>query len=314
MKCDDIQNEATLYLYGELAPEDEERIESHLDSCVTCRAELDRLEKIGGLLDGRVLEPSAALLAECRTGLMQEVDRAAAPGRGWQALREGIASWMNPVAGLRRLALAAALVACGFVMARVAPVPRFLPPGAGAAIGALPVSTAGFVPEGVVSSVRYTPDGKVQVDLDHTQRHVISGSPEDDAIQRLLLRAARDQANPGLRVESVTILKDHPGSDAVRQALLQALAADPNPGVRLKALEGLRGLSSQPAVRDALARVLLEDGNPGIRIQAIDVLTADRHEDLVGVLQVLVQTEENPYIRQRSRIALREMNASIGAF
>ncbi len=229
-------------------------------------------------------------------------------------MKDALGSLFHPVAGLRWLGAAVGLVALGFVAARVTSAPRVgsgIPPSQALADAGLSIPVSS---DGVVSSVHTTPAGQVQIALDETSRRIISGRPEDEQIQRLLLRAARDQADPGLRVESITILKDQTSSAPVRKALLAALDHDPNPGVRLKALEGLRAFASDATVREGITRALLNDENPGVRIQAIDVLTAEHDEALVGVLQALVQKESNNYIRLRCRNALREMNASVGAF
>ena len=314
MKCETIIEDAPLYVYGELGPEDEERFEAHVEGCESCRAELETLRALGRALDRHALEPSQALLVEAREGLMRAIDQGAAPAPAWFGVRDALGSLFHPVAGLRWLGAAVGLVALGFVAARVTSAPRVgsgIPPSRALADAGISMPASS---EGVVSSVHTTPAGQVQISLDETSRRIISGRPEDEQIQRLLLRAARDQADPGLRVESITILKDQTSSAPVRKALLAALDHDPNPGVRLKALEGLRAFASDATVREGITRALLNDENPGVRIQAIDVLTAEHDEALVGVLQALVQKESNNYIRLRCRNALREMNASVGAF
>ena len=72
------------------------------------------------------------------------------------------------------------------------------------------------------------------------------GALDDEKIQRLLLAAIREENNPGVRVESVGMLKECAQSSPVRAALLDAVAHDPNAGVRLKALEGLKAFAGRP--------------------------------------------------------------------
>jgi HEAT repeat protein len=165
-----------------------------------------------------------------------------------------------------------------------------------------------------VKSVQPDASGGVQIAVDETRRRLVSGRLDDQKIQRLLLAAMRDETNPGVRVESMEILKNRSDSREVRAALLQALLHDQNPGVRLTALEGLKRFGTDAEIRKTLARVLLTDDNPGMRIQAIDVLTAQRDDSIVGMLQTLVRKEDNNYVRMRIQNALREMNASIGTF
>jgi hypothetical protein len=58
----------------------------------------------------------------------------------------------------------------------------------------------------------------------------------------------------------------------------------------------------------------LRDDNVGLRTQAIDLLTEHRPTDVVGVLQQLMQQEDNDYIRLRTQRALRELKASVETF
>jgi HEAT repeat protein len=142
----------------------------------------------------------------------------------------------------------------------------------------------------------------------------MSGSLDDDRIRQLLLSAAADPADPGLRVESIDLLKRDPADQEVRRALLNALRTDTNSGVRLKALEGLKAFAQDPETRKAIAQVLLTDDNPGVRIQAIDLLVENKQPEIAGVLQELLRREENSYVRDRSLKALGEMKASQGTF
>ncbi len=59
---------------------------------------------------------------------------------------------------------------------------------------------------------------------------------------------------PGLRVESVDLLKNNSQSAEIRKALVYALEHDPNAGVRLKALDGLKQFAEDPDTRQALTQ------------------------------------------------------------
>jgi hypothetical protein len=165
--------------------------------------------------------------------------------------------------------------------------------------------------------VRYvepTAAGKVQIVIDETRQRVLSGNLEDQSIQRLLLTAAKDPSDAGLRVESVDLLKSRPQSAEVRSALLYAVQHDANAGVRLKALDGLKDFADDPETRKTLTQVLLKDDNPGVRTQVIDLLIQHHSNGMVGVLQELMMKEDNGYIRMRCQKALHEMNASVEAY
>ena len=87
----------------------------------------------------------------------------------------------------------------------------------------------------------------------------------------------------------------------------------PNAGVRLKALEGLKQYAGDATVRKTLANVLLKDENAGVRVQAIDLLTAHYDDSIVGVLQDVMQREDDSYIRTRCRNLLEAMK-SVGRY
>jgi HEAT repeat protein len=204
---------------------------------------------------------------------------------------------------------AIALVALGFFGARFTGIHTPALPGA--------VATSSMTPSddvfATVRSVRPDPSGQVQIAYDETRRRVLSGRPDDQAIQKLLLAAAHEE-NASVRVESMNLLKERTGSSEVRDALLNALAHDPNDGVRLKALEGLKPLVGDADVRKTLSQVLLTDTNPAVRMQVVDLLVSHRDDSVVGVLQGLVQREDNNYVRLKLEKALKDMNASIGTF
>jgi hypothetical protein len=243
-----------------------------------------------------------------------------APGRvrpvkgPWTLFLEAMAYTFVELGRFRQPLAAAALIAVGFFAAKFT----------GGRITWLPgvrtgstVSQASLLPSddsfATVRSVRTDNSGGVQVVFDETRRREVSGRTDDQTIQKLLLAAARED-NPAVRVESVDLLKNSAASSEVRDALLNALAHDSNLGVRLKALEGLKPVATDPEVRKTLAQVLLTDDNPSVRMRAIDLLVAHRDDSMVGVLQNVVQKEDNSYVRQKCEKLLKEMNASIGTF
>lgn len=306
MNCDSAVQLLPLYLYGELPPEEEGRLEEHLEGCPECSREIARQKMLHAALDRRAMEPEAALLAECRRNVARAVSGECAlpvrPAGAWRRLREAVTELFASAARVRVPAGAVALVALGFL--------------AGRFTGARP-GPAAVAPDATIASVRsIQPDdsGRVRIALDETHRRTVSGNLEDHSIQQLLLAAARDENNPGVRVESMELLKDQAGSADVRRALLDAATRDDNAGVRMMALDGLKQFSSDPDVRRTLAQVLMRDDSAALRIRAVDMLTAHQDDSMVGVLQNVVQKEDNGYVRSRCERMLREMNASVGTF
>jgi hypothetical protein len=306
MSCSEIVRQIPLYCYGEVDSDAEERIESHIAECAACREELARhrtfLELMDGREDVRASNDAAALLIECRTELRRGLNSAAeAPRHRWLESLRAFANFHIP---FKVPVGAIALVALGFFGARYTPE-KF---------GGVKAGLSGDPMFSSVRSVEPDASGKVQISVDDIRRHIVSGNLQDPHIQELLLSAAREESNPGVRVESIGVLKDSADSAEVRQTLLYVLTRDPNAGVRLKALEGLKRYAGDPLVRRTLAVVLQKDDNPGVRVQAIDLLTAHRDDSIVGVLQDVVQREDNNYVRARCSRLLEEMKASVGTY
>jgi hypothetical protein len=307
MTCKAVQESIPLYLYGELSGEAEELVEAHVDKCKECSRELELHREFASSLNERELEPSLDLLVECRQSLAQELRKheTAVQPAGLTGFWQRI--FRFPVNNFRIPAGAMALFALGWFAAR-SPQLNAVLPGLG---------DSGFQSAGMISTIRsIEPDrsGRILIAVDDTQRRTISGSMDDRKVRELLLSAMHEAANPGVRVESVSILKDMAAADDVKQALLDALQHDPNPGVRLKAMEGLHQFGYEPGVRRTLAAVLLNDSNAGVRIQAIDLLTSRHDDSIAAILQSLVHKDDNDYVRLRCVRALQEMNASVGSF
>ena len=300
MNCDWVKSSLSLFLYGELTFEEEEAVHGHLESCEPCRKALEREKALHVVLDQATMEPPDRLLSECRSALRERIARER-DERGWlNRLWDWTGRPVSPA--FLRPAGALALVAVGFFAARL------IPPSSQPA----PVDRAPRA-----SQVRYLePDssGGVRIVFDETRERVLSGGLTELPIQRLVLEAAQNPSDPGLRLDSLDVLRPQGSTPAVRRAFLQAIQSDPNAGVRLKAMEGLRPFGSDPEVRSVLANVLLADENVGVRAQAIDLLVEHRDDDIVGVLQQLVERERDGYIRERCQRILEAMNASPGAF
>ncbi len=294
MTCQDVRTLLPLYLYGELDFHQEEEFDRHIDACSGCARALEAERVLHATLDGGHLAPPPALLASSRARLFGEI-RASELARPTGLLDRLRAAFSAP---LWKPAAALALAAVGFLGGRA------VSPSAPAA----PVTA---------SRVRFLEAdgrGNVNIVLEETRERKLSGALSDDGIRQLVLAASREQGDPGLRVESMDLLRRDSSATEVRRALVAALVSDPNPGVRIKALEGLKQHAADPEVRRALSQVLLRDDNSGLRAQAIDLLVQHKNRDMVDMLQQLVRSDSNDYVQLRTRRILAEMNASADAF
>jgi hypothetical protein len=268
---------------------------------------MEQQQSLAAALDRRKLDIPPLMLEDCRDDLMAAIaggiPRQVKPEKGpWALFLEAMAATFAGFGRLRQPVAAVALILLGYLAARYS--------GAGAAsLSAVPNDNV----YSNVRSVKALNDGSVQITLDETRRREITGRLEDSNIQRFILAGSRDE-DAAVRVESVGLLKNRADSQEALDSLLNALANDPNDGVRLKALDALKPVAGDPRVTKTLSQVLLTDANPAVRMQVIDLMVTRRDDSVVGVLQNLMQRENNSGVRLKASKVLKDWNASIGTF
>jgi len=319
MTCNRAKESITMYLYDEMAGEDREALEAHLESCQECsRCLAEERRFLQRLSDRPPATVPETLLAECRHDLTRAVYRAEKE----QAARHPLARWWaglfpgpHPMRPAWQPLGALVLLAVGFYLGRIADGRSS---GHADFRGEPIISQASLFPAvapGDVQSVEVDPvGGNVMIVVEEVTRRTISGSPRDPGIRGLLIGAMRDYPTSGVRLETLDALAPRAADREVRDALLTAMLHDGNPGVRLKALETLRPLKEDPAVRAALVQALQRDENPGMRVQAIEILTENPNREMVGLLQEVVEREPNNYVRLRCLRTLYDLNASVDRF
>jgi len=299
MKCETVLDNLVLLVYGELADDMRFQVEKHLEGCSDCTQEwqdLRRFHADAGALPA--LEPTPNLLAASRMRLHDALDTAE-QARGWRFI-------FDPAAWLRQMsfspALASSILIIGFAVGILTMwnITRgnIKTPGPAASVASNQASIA------AISGISQEPgSNKVQIKYDTVQQQSTQGSLDDPNIQQLLLYAARNQQNPGVRVESMDLLTKRCGDPRVREALIYALRYDKNPGVRLKAVDGLQSyVKNDIRVRDAVIEALLYDANQGVRTEAIHMLQPVRADSSVrAAFRQLASKESNAFIRKESQ-------------
>ncbi|MBM3785512.1 MAG: hypothetical protein FJW30_14195 [Acidobacteria bacterium] len=293
LTCEAVRELLVLYPYGELTFDQEEAVDTHTARCAACAAEKNYLENLHNSLDEAAVHPSMELLATCRRDLRAAM--AADTRSAWRRLLDAFL----PAGAFAKPVAATAIFLAGFFGAKL--VPQTTPE--------TPVART-------VRFIEPAGDGALRIGYDEISPRAVEGRVDEAAIRELLLAASTSPDDPALRVDSVEALKARGERGEVRQALTRALESDPNEGVRLKALEALKPYLAEHDVRTTLTRVLMSDESATVRTQAIDLLTSSRATQLemTGVLQDLMRNEKNDYIRERSRNALRAVNASLETF
>jgi len=307
MKCEWVKENMLLYVYNELPDDARYELEQHLARCANCTAELKTTRSFHALLSELPIEePSPNLVAASRMRLQEGLETAK-QGRFWHRLIFDPAAWLRQVRFAP--ALAAAIFIVGFA-GGIGTTYKVLSGNGGASIATGPVSAPAESSITGIQSIAQDPGSNhISIKYNTVSTQEAQGSLNDQRIQQLLLFAARNNYNSGVRMDSVDLLTQEPNNTHVREALIYALRYDSNPGVRLKALDGLGAfVKSDPRVRDALLEALVQDSNPGARAEALHLLEPVRADSSVrAVLEKLAQGDQNPYIRSQARIMLAQL-------
>ena len=309
MKCDWVRQNILFYVYNELEDDARYEVEQHLARCPECATELKATRKFHATLSEMpVVEPTPNLLTASRMRL-QEALETAQPGGFWHRLILEPGVWLRQIRMAPALAAAIFIVGFGggigatynFLSARGGPVAVTDQPLA------QPLESSAIA--GIRSVTQEPGSNQVSIKYDTVLTQEAQGSLNDQRIQQLLLFAARNNYNSGVRMDSVDVLTQSPDDSRVREALMYALQNDTNPGVRLKALDGLSGFVRQDArVRDEVLRALISDTNSGVRLQALRLVEPMKTDSNVrSVLIKLSQTDENVSIRSQARTMLAQM-------
>ena len=308
MKCEWVRENIVLQVYGELADDARHELEQHVARCGDCAAELKAEQDFHTLLSqDRAADPTPNLLTSSRMRL-QEALETAPQGTFWSRLP------FDPVIWLRQVrfspALASAILIFGFA-GGVGTAYKVLPHGtAGPGPGPTPppvVSDASIA--GISSIVQDPGTNQVSIKYNAVSTQEVQGSLNDQKIQQLLLYAARNNYNSGVRVDSVDLLAQRSSDMQVREALIYALQNDTNPGVRLKSLDALGNyVKNDTNVRDAVLRALVNDSNSGVRIEALRLIEPVKADGSVrGVLMALAAKDQSTYIKSQARTMLAQL-------
>ncbi len=312
MNCEYVKSNAALLVYDELGDDARHELDQHIARCPDCAGEVKAvrdLQATMSLLEQP--EPSPNLLAASRMRL-QEALEGATQARGLGRFTFDFSHLLSQL----RLAPAAAmaLLIVGFAVGSLTTwkiarstvtVQDAKGPRSGLGGGVL-ASISG------IRSIDQVPGtDKVAIKYDEVSSGEATGSLADEKIQKLLLFAAHNNVNPGLRMDATNAMAQSPNDPQARESLIYSLRYDSNPGVRLKAIEAVgRFVKDDVKVRDAVLEALINDSSPGVRIEAVHALEPVRADATVRrVFTDLARSDQNQYIRRKAQEALNMTSA-----
>lgn len=325
----------------ELDAAEQAEVIEHLAHCVRCADALEQEKELLALLAANRNEPDASILASCRAGLEDALDRQ--EEKSW--LRR-LAGAFTPLGWLtaRPAWSAALLVMVGFSVGILGPRmfrhPAASPVTANVATNVITSSNPSDTSSQLASSNGAThslgnldlhtaevaginvfpananESPQVEVQLRAQQPVTLQGTVDDGDVKRVLLDVLRNNQkfDPDVRLSAVELLRTRTNDPEVRSVLCHAVHTDHNAAVRLKALEALNGAEPQDIIRQTMLDALVDDQNPGVRIEAINSLRdmaakgqveSDAH--LLAVLRGLMEKDPSTYIRLQSAAAIRDL-------
>jgi hypothetical protein len=271
MTCQNIKDMFPEFLTGELDQSTQEKVQSHLASCDSCRGELEALSatwtKLGVIPEeqpsGEVRIRFYTMLEAYKQGMAQEKQ----PSRIQKRFRDIFENiWPKRPAFQFSMAL------------------LFLIIGLAAGI--------------FLSSQEQHRDQLADL------------KNEFQDMQQTLAMALLDRpsANERLKGVSISARMDNPDSQTL-EALLYALDNDPNVNVRLAAVDALYLFHHHEGVKEGLLQSIAKQSSPLVQVALIDLIVNMRERQAVEALRMLLQDERlNPDVKQYAERGLQQLS------
>jgi hypothetical protein len=311
MECRELNERAVDRLTGEIGAEARRELESHLDSCPACRAEIAAVERAWAFLG---TDPGLEASPEFRRRTRELLDE--------EMLRKRVREFRpRPRIGRWVAQAAAIFLAAGVGYLAAARKPAAMAPRPGEPETSRPLLDLGANPR--LSNLSYDrpgASGRVGIGFDVTTRHTVEGSPADPEVARLLAYLlSRNAENSGEKSRAIELVQQHygkgvaPASPDIVAALTNTLRRDSNPGVRKKTADALAGMRMTPEIRAAFLDALRDDQNPAVRLVAIDSLAAAAEglpdpRTIQSLREKAVDPSENRFVRAKAASALKTMD------
>jgi HEAT repeat protein/putative zinc finger protein len=310
MKCEWVKDNVVLYVYHELADDARYEFEQHVFRCADCAAELKAVRSFHGMVSQVPAdEPTPNLLTASRMRLQEALETTTQGGLVNRFT-------FDPFHWLRQIRFSPALAAAIFIVGfggGIGATYQFLHnqnPNvvAGTQVDSAPPPVQASI-SGIRSVVQEPGSSQVTIKYDTVSTQETQGSLNDQRIQQLLLFAARNNVNAGVRMDSVDLLTQKPDDSRVREQLIFSLRYDSNPGVRLKAIDSLGPyVKDDVHVRDAILAALVNDSNQGVRTEALRLLGPVKADSSVrSIMQHLADADQNQYIRSQARTVIAQL-------
>jgi len=317
MNHNEIKKWIRLSLYGELTNEEQSVLELHLKDCDECRNELEQQRNLLSLITTKKNDVDDKLLIEARAQLRGAIRNE----RQRKGFLDNVVQYLNNFITIpfRIVLSGAALLVVGFFVGYFLYSSSTIDPTiiTEKTNNEFPI----FQDDVTISNISFIDsdpsDGEVEFTFVAMKPVYLKGRVDDPKIQSILTYSMLNEQNPGSRFNSINAMyseKPIKFDKDVKDALITVVMTDENPGVRREALKLMKKLPYDEDVKRAFIYVLTTDTSSGLRIEAINALVdagkkgiaLDKNE--IDLFKQKLQTDDNSYIRYRTKTILQEYN------
>ena len=321
MDKNELSERLLLSLYGELDEQQEAELTEALRDDPGLIAEYRELVRVHLLAGQAGMEITEELAAEARSRLgimLSEESRASQVKAETEVIpisgfSRRISGWLDP-ASYSTWAKCAAGLAAGLVAGFF-----FFSSSGAPAFDSIPDLAS--LDEGTsISNVRFVPlegdEKSVELSFSATRKYSFTDSIDSPEVQRMLAYSLIRESNPGVRIQTVGVLKENAekSRQEIRNALLTAVVTDENPVVRGEALAALRKYPADKQVQSTLINVLRFDKNSKMRMEAIAMLSDSVTQgnpvslENIDALEKQEKVEDNLYMKNQLNNILEQVN------
>jgi hypothetical protein len=274
MRCQEVREEFTHYVTGEIEEAARSLISEHLTACAHCRAEAEDLKTLWASLGSiPAAEPGPGL--QLRFQMMLESYKQglehSAPKGWWAGVNAWLTAWW-PRQPAFQLVLALGLLIVGVIVGRQVELRSLRP---------------------VAPSSAEVSDLRNEL-LQMRQMVALSLMQQQSASERL------KGVNWSYQLQ--------PAGSEVLEALLSTLMHDANVNVRLATVDALRRFGDQKVVRQGVVEAIPREESPVVQVALIDLAVDLRERESIPTLRQLVgERELDAAVRERAQKGLTEL-------
>lgn len=296
MECDFDRSLLTLWLSGQLTPDERAEVEAHLNGCASCRQELSTSQHLWTLLETMPApEPPAGTLVRFNAML-----------DAFKAAETPLASYADP--GTGSIAPSAppspqahARHSAPGLIARLKQL-FAIHPGFAMAYSVLLLVVGIALGHFLNTPAAVTPDG------DKRQLDELTAQVSD--MRDMMMKSLLQNPSASERIRGVSFTSElKTVKPDVIDALLTTLNNDPNVNVRLMTLEALTHYASYPAVRAGLVESISQQESPLVQAAMADVMLKLQEKKAIQPFKKLLQQKDlNSLVRIKLETAIARLS------